>query len=94
VHTLRLFLDILADEAANLTLKTLALGGVFIGGGLAARMLPLIEAPRFMSVFARGTHREMLARVPVQVIVNPETALLGAAATGIRAMHRDPATAS
>ncbi|MCL2789400.1 MAG: glucokinase [Desulfobulbus sp.] len=89
LQTLRLFLDILADEAANLTLKTLALGGIFIGGGLAARLLPLIEPSRFMTIFARGTYREMLARVPVQVIVNPQTALLGAAATGIRTMVRD-----
>lgn len=94
VHTLRLFLDILADEAANLALKTLALGGVFIGGGLAARLLPLIEAPRFMTVFARGIYREMLARVPIHVIVNPQTALLGAAATGMAALRRDPATAA
>ena len=93
VHTLRLFLDILADEAANLVLKTLALGGVFIGGGLAARLLPLIEAPRFMAVFARGIYREMLARVPVRVIVNPHTALLGAAAVGIGAMRGHPAAA-
>jgi len=88
VHALRLFLDILADEAANLTLKTLALGGVFIGGGLTARLLPLVEASRFMGVFTRGSHREMLAHVPVRVIVNPQAALLGAAAAGIRAMRR------
>ncbi|WP_310601356.1 glucokinase [Desulfobulbus sp.] len=93
VQALRLFLDILADEAANLALKTLALGGVFIGGGLAARVLPLIEAPRFMAVFARGVHRRMLARIPVQVILNPQTALLGAAASGIQALKSDPATA-
>jgi Glucokinase len=87
VHALRLFLDILAGEAANLTLKTLALGGIFIGGGLAARLLPLIETPRFMAVFARGVHRKMLARVPVRLIVNQQTALVGAAAVGIRAMR-------
>ena len=94
LHTLRLFLDILADEAANLALKTLALGGVFLGGGLAARLLPLIEPQRFMEVFARGTYREMLARIPVRVINNPQTALLGAAATGIDALRHVPACSS
>ncbi|MCL1979534.1 MAG: glucokinase [Proteobacteria bacterium] len=91
VLALDLFLDILADEAANLALKTLALGGLFIGGGLAARILPLIEAERFMAIFTRGVHHQMLARIPVQVILNPQTALLGAAALGIQAMHHDPA---
>jgi len=80
VLTLRLFLDILADEAANLALKTLALGGVYLGGGLTPRLLPLLDPQRFMSVFARGTYRDRLARIPIRIILNPQTALLGAAA--------------
>ena len=82
VRTLRLFADILADEAANLVLKTLAFGGLFIGGGLAPRLLPFLGHDAFMAVFARGTYRELLATLPVQVILNPQTALLGAAAYG------------
>ena len=82
VRTLRLFADILADEAANLVLKTLAFGGLFIGGGLAPRLLPFLRHDAFMAVFARGTYRELLATLPVQVILNPQTALLGAAAYG------------
>ena len=78
--TLRLFLDILADEAANLALKTLALGGVYLGGGLTPRLLPLLDPQRFMAVFARGTYRDWLARIPIRIILNPQTALLGAAA--------------
>lgn len=85
-HTLELFLDILADEAANLALKTLALGGVFLGGGLAPRLMPLIDPERFMRFFSRGTYREMLSRIPVRIIVNPQAALLGAAAHGIAAL--------
>lgn len=88
VHTLNLFLDILADEAANLALKTLALGGIFLGGGLAPRLLPFLNPHRFMTVFARGTYRDMLARIPVQVIVNPQAALLGAAAYGFQSLHQ------
>jgi glucokinase len=82
VRTLRLFAEILADEAANLVLKTLAFGGLFIGGGLAPRLLPFLRRDVFMAVFARGTYRELLATLPVQVILNPQTALLGAAAYG------------
>jgi glucokinase len=86
VHTLELFLDILADEAANLALKTLAVGGVFLGGGLAPRLMPIIDPQRFMTLFARGTYREMLSHIPVRIVVNPQTALLGAAAYGIDAL--------
>ncbi len=88
VATLSLFVDILADEAANLALKTLALGGVFLGGGLAPRLLPLIDPHRFMTVFARGTYRDWLACIPIHIIRNPQTALLGAAAYGAEAMAR------
>ncbi|WP_319586987.1 glucokinase [uncultured Desulfobulbus sp.] len=91
VSTLSLFIDILADEAANLALKTLALGGVFLGGGLAPRLLPLIDPHRFMTVFARGTYQDMLARIPIHIIRNPQTALLGAAAYGAEAMARSRA---
>ena len=94
VRTLRLLTDILADEAANLALKTLALGGVYIGGGFAARIEPFIEPTRFMAIFARGTYRAMLGRIPVQVITNPQTALIGAAAYAIQALAHEPAPAT
>lgn len=94
VQTLRLLIDILADEAANLALKTLALGGVYIGGGFAARIEPFIEPSRFMEIFCRGTYRQMLAGIPVHVIANPHTALQGAAAFAIQAMGRNPAPAT
>lgn len=79
-QTLQLLLDILADEAANLVLKTLAFGGLFLGGGLSARLQSWITPEQFMAVFCRGTYRDRLAEVPVRIILNPETALLGAAA--------------
>ncbi len=77
--TLRLFTEILAAEAANLTLKTLARGGLFLGGGLAPRLLPLLDPARFMAVFARGLYQGWLAQIPIRVILNPGCALLGAA---------------
>ncbi len=87
-QTLQLFLDILADEAANLVLKTLAFGGLFLGGGLAARLHGCIDPDRFMSIFCRGTYADRLADVPVHIILNPEAALLGAAAYGAGAVLR------
>ena len=94
VQTLRLLTDILADEAANLSLKTLALGGLYIGGGFAARIEPFIEPPRFLEIFCRGAYRQMLARIPMHVIANPHTALQGAAAFAIQAMDRKSAPAT
>lgn len=82
LHTLQLFTDILADEAANLALKTLCHGGLYLGGGLAPRIQPLLDARRFMTVFTRGIYREMLADIPIRIILNPKAALLGAAAYG------------
>jgi len=87
-QTLRLFLDILADEAANLVLKTLAFGGLYLGGGLTARLQSCIDSQQFMAIFARGTYGKHLARVPIRLILNPEAALWGAAAHGWQLMSK------
>lgn len=89
VRTLTLFTDILADEAANLALKTLALGGLFLGGGLAPRLLPFLKPGRFMQVFVRGAYQDLLSRIPIHIIRNPLAALLGAAAYGAAAIGRN-----
>jgi len=79
-EALALFVAILATESANLVLKILATGGLYIGGGLPPRILPYLTAKAFLGDFCRGRHRQMLARVPVHVILEPRTALIGAAA--------------
>lgn len=84
--TLQLFCSILAAEAANLVLKVLATGGLFIGGGIPPRILPFLHRPTFMSLFSRGVYEEMLCTVPVHVILEPQTALIGAAAYGIASL--------
>jgi glucokinase len=83
VQTLQLFVDILAAEAANLALKVLATEGIFIGGGIPPRILPFFKPDQFMAVFSRGVYSEMLSEIPIHVILNPKTALLGAAAYGM-----------
>lgn len=84
VQTLRLFVDILAAEAANLALKVLATDGIFIGGGIPPRVLPFFKPDQFMAVFSRGVYSEMLSAIPIHIILNPKTALLGAAAYGMK----------
>ena len=81
---LRMLLDILAAEAANVALKLLTTGGIFIGGGLMARLLPLVERDRFLQYFCRGVYSPLLGVIPVQIITNSRTALLGAAAMAHR----------
>ena len=85
VATLELFVEILAAEAGNLALKVLATGGIYLAGGLALRALPLLEGDRFAAAFRRkGRFTDLLARLPVQVVLAP-AALIGAAARGLEA---------
>ena len=80
METLRLFTEIYAAEAGNLALKTMSLGGVYIGGGIAPKILPVMTKNNFMSGFAsKGRFEELLRGMQVKISLNPETALLGAA---------------
>ena len=80
VHALELFTAIYGAEAANLALKFLAFGGLYIGGGIAPKILPFMQQSEFMRSFLnKGRLNEILERVPVRISLNEETALLGAA---------------
>ncbi|MCK4450516.1 MAG: glucokinase [Anaerolineae bacterium] len=84
IATLDAFVSILGAEAGNLALKVVATGGVYLGGGIPPRILPALEQGRFMEAFRRkGRFSDLLARVPVHVILNPKVALLGAACHGL-----------
>ncbi len=86
--TVQLFVDILAGEASNMALKVLATGGVFLGGGIPPRLLNLLQTDRFISRFGdKGRFTALLQNMPLQVICNPQTALLGAAWGGLDLLH-------
>jgi glucokinase len=75
---LQIFVDILGAEAGNLALKLLANGGVYLAGGIAKRILPLLSDGRFMQAFvSKGRFADLLMDIPVHVIVC-QAALLGA----------------
>lgn len=79
METLRLFAEIYGAEAGNLALKSMSLGGVYIGGGIGPKILPAITG-HFMNGFAgKGRFEEMLRGMQVKMALNAETALLGAA---------------
>ncbi len=78
--TLDLFTAILGSEAGNLALKVLAVGGVYLAGGIPRRILPWLRNPQFRQFFTdKGRFTEILERIPVSVVMNPDAALLGAA---------------
>jgi len=84
VVTLNTFVSILGAEAGNMALKVLATGGIYLGGGIPPRILPALEGPSFMQALTnKGRFSDLLARVPVHVILNPKSALLGAACHGL-----------
>jgi glucokinase len=80
VEALSMFVSAYGAEAGNLALRGVATAGVFVGGGIAPKILPALEDGRFMEAFrAKGVMTELLSKVPVKVILNPEAGLLGAA---------------
>jgi glucokinase len=79
-QALDLFVSVYGAEAGNLALKLLATDGVFLGGGIAPKILPRLRQPAFLEAFAgKGRMRPLLESIPVRVILNEQTALLGAA---------------
>ena len=67
-------------EAGNLALKMMSTGGLYVGGGIAPKILPRLRAGGFLAAFLdKGRMRPLLEAMPVRVVVNDRTALLGAA---------------
>jgi glucokinase len=84
IATLNAFVSILGAEAGNLALKVMATGGVYLGGGIPPKILAKLKDGTFMAAFVnKGRFAEMLAQIPVYVILNERTALLGAACYGL-----------
>jgi glucokinase len=79
-RALDLFVGVLGAEAGNLALKSLAVGGVYLGGGIPPKILPALRSGGFLEAFLdKGRMRSLLARIPVKVMDAPEAALWGAA---------------
>jgi len=79
-QTLDLFVALYGAEAGNLALKIMATGGMYIGGGIAPKIIKKLLTSTFMEAFiAKGRLRPLLQDIPVHVILNDKTALLGAA---------------
>lgn len=81
---LGIFVSALGAEAGNLALKVLATGGVYVGGGIPPRILPALIGGGFLRAFCRkGRLSDLMARIPVHVILHSSAALFGAACVGL-----------
>ncbi|MCZ6522068.1 MAG: glucokinase [Bacteroidetes bacterium] len=79
-EALKLFVSILGAETGNLVLKTMATGGIYLGGGLPGKIIPFLDSEIFIEPYAdKGIMAEMMLDVPIHIIINPDSAILGAA---------------
>ena len=87
------FCSLYGAEAGNLALKALSTGGVYVAGGIAPKLLPELQDGRFRAAFsAKGRMRSLLESIPVQVVLDATTTVLGAAALGARRATLQPQT--
>ena len=79
-EAMKIFVEIYGAETGNLALKSLSLGGVYIGGGIAPKILPFLLDGNFLNAFAaKGRFQETLINMQIKISLNQNTALLGSA---------------
>lgn len=84
-QTMQMFVEAYGAEAGNLALKLLPYGGLYIAGGIAGKILPLLEEETFLTAFTlKGRMSSLLEVVPVHVVLNPQVGLIGAALCAAR----------
>ncbi len=84
-EALSLFVRLYGAEAGNLALKHMATGGVYVGGGIAPKILDWLKQGEFVQAFLdKGRMRPLLEQMPVRVILNDRTALFGPAVFAAR----------
>lgn len=92
VQTLDLWVSMYGSEAGNLALKTLARGGVWVAGGIAVKIRKKMEDGTFFRAFCeKEKFGEMLAQIPIQMVLNEEAPLIGAMSQAMRAAGLNPA---
>lgn len=80
VAAMEVFVEVFAQEAGNMALRALALGGVYLAGGIAPKVLALLQTGRFEARFrSKSPHQSLLANIPVRVVTDRLLGLRGAA---------------
>ena len=76
--TMEIFVDVYGVQAGNLALTLLPFGGLYVTGGIAAKILPLMKQERFVTAFnQKGRMNSLLEQIPIHIILNPQVGLLG-----------------
>ena len=87
VETLDCFVKLLGSEAGNLALKVMSRTGLYIGGGIPPKILPILKNGAFLEAFLnKGRMRHLLEKMPVRVILEDRAALYGAALRAAEAL--------
>jgi len=87
-QALDLFASIYGAEAGNLALKAMTLNGVYLGGGIAPKLLVKLKDGTFMKGFTnKGRYARLMSSIPVKVVMNQKTPLLGAASVAAALCH-------
>lgn len=85
--TMEVFIEAYGAETGNLALKLLSYGGIYIAGGIAAKILPLIQDGRFLDTFKdKGRVSTLIEEIPVHIVLNPQVGLVGSVLYGLQ--HR------
>jgi glucokinase len=85
VRALEIFVSVYGAEAGNLALRSLATAGLFVGGGIAPKILPALTDGRFVEAFcAKAPLDTVVSLVPVSVVLNEKSGLLGAAVHAVQ----------
>ena len=88
-EALDMFIEAYGAEAGNLALRSVATAGIYIGGGIAPKILPALESGRFLEAFCgKEPMVDLLRTLPVSVILNPAAGLIGAAVRAASRTHR------
>jgi glucokinase len=87
-RALNMFVSIFGAKAGNVALYFMATGGLFVGGGIAPKIVRKLEGRTFMDAFlSKGRMGSLLKTIPVHVILNDKTALLGAASLAVQRLY-------
>ncbi len=88
--TMQMFVSAYGAESGNLALKILPYGGLYLAGGIAAKNLSLLTDGTFLTAFNhKGRVSDLLCKIPVHVILNPQVGLIGAMAQAAKLGIRD-----
>jgi len=87
-QTMRMFLSAYGAEAGNLALKLLPYGGLYIAGGIASKILPLMQTDTFLDAFTdKGRVASLMRQIPIKIVLNSKVGLIGAGLCAARCLH-------